>query len=218
MRRTDLWMGFVAGLALSMLVGMIGYGLYTKQVIHFKEKVATAETHAATSDSLRKVAQATADSALALTDSVLALNAALRTRLAVQVAATAEARKQLVALDAAVQRDSACWRLCRPSIEARDTLLAQVAAQRDSAVVGLERSDSALKDTRQALVLSNATVAQQATTIASYKDAVAAAPGSTTFWKKLLPSVSVGAWGGWSMLDQTPDVVLGIGVGWEISP
>lgn len=218
MRRNDLVIGFVAGLMLSMLVGMLAFGFYSQKLLKYKQALATADSLAVRAGAARDEAIAHLAEVSLANDSAQALINTLQSRLARSVASLADAKRQLASLDAAVQRDSACWQLCRPSIAARDTLLAQVERQRDSAVAGLRVGEEALQESQVALAEARTTIAVQDSTIRAYQHATDLVPVKASFWKRLVPGVSIGGWAGQSMIDHEFDVGLGIGVGWELLP
>lgn len=193
---------FLLGVAVVALVGLFG-------ARNLQEKIHKFEAQVAYADSLNaKLAAENAALGAAVLDQqeanveLAAANTHLKAQVAAMGAKITQLSTTLAGLDSAVQADEACWRLCQPSIAARDTIIQLTAAQRDSAFLGLARTDTALTNTNNLLARSQALVAQQDSVISAYKRATDLAPTRSTFWAKLKPDVGVGGWAGYDLRFQ----------------
>lgn len=190
---------FLLGMAVVALIGLFG-------ARNLQEKIRRFETQVAHADSINAVVVAeNAALGAAILDqqeqNVLlgASNAALERQLQTASRTIKVLQGTLAGLDSAVQADSACWRLCQPSIAARDTIIRLTAAQRDSAFLGLQRTDTALTRTADLLARSQDQLARQDSVIAAYKRATDLAPTHQTIWAKLKPEVGIGGWAGYDL-------------------
>lgn len=214
--RVVFTLGVITGLILPAAAGVIGLNYLLRKTAEFERKVAVAQAAATGADHARAVLQKRLESSTATIDEFTIANGRLREQLTARGRMLERAKADLASLDSVVKADEACYQVCRPALDARDGIIREATAQRDSALVGWRRADSLFMVRTGDLLAAQEVVAAQEETIIAYEEAVEEAPmAELSFWEKLVPHAGVGAYAGYSVLHNQPDAGVGVTFGWS---